>query len=155
MSWRIRGASRQVEWLQRLQRLPQEWTRLIGYIRRDVHFGSLHMQQLHAFDELRIDQGIIRFRSAKIDTWNNCRFTSFVRIIFDFRSISSTSQKIFERIENGKNLVFLSFRWMSKRTSQISTSAIRGNNSHEKCMSASLDIFSEQVPRNGNTGVIV
>jgi hypothetical protein len=35
--------------------------------RLDVAFGSLHTQQLHGFDELRNDQGIIQNRSAKID----------------------------------------------------------------------------------------
>jgi hypothetical protein len=34
--------------------------------RLDVAFGSLHMQQLHGFDELRNDQGIIQNRSVKI-----------------------------------------------------------------------------------------
>jgi hypothetical protein len=36
--------------------------------RLDVAFESLHSQRLHGFDELRNDQGVIRNRSAKIDT---------------------------------------------------------------------------------------
>jgi hypothetical protein len=35
--------------------------------RYDVAFGSLHTQQLHGFDEMRNDQGVIQNRSAKID----------------------------------------------------------------------------------------
>jgi hypothetical protein len=34
----------------------------------DAAFGSLHTQQLHGFDELCNDQGIIRNCSAKINT---------------------------------------------------------------------------------------
>jgi hypothetical protein len=41
--------------------------KLVTY-RFDVAFGSLHMQQLHGFDELRNDRGIIRNRGAEIDT---------------------------------------------------------------------------------------
>jgi hypothetical protein len=36
--------------------------------RLDVAVGSLRTQQLHGFDESRYDQGIIRNRSAKINT---------------------------------------------------------------------------------------
>jgi hypothetical protein len=36
--------------------------------RFNVAFGSLHMQQLHGFDKLRNDQGIIHNRGVKIDT---------------------------------------------------------------------------------------
>jgi hypothetical protein len=34
----------------------------------DIAIESLHMQQLHGFDELHYDQGIIQNHSAKIDT---------------------------------------------------------------------------------------
>jgi hypothetical protein len=34
----------------------------------DAVLGSLHMQQVYGFHELRNDQGVIRKRSAKIDT---------------------------------------------------------------------------------------
>jgi hypothetical protein len=37
----------------------------VATYRLNVAFGSLHMQQLHGFDELRNDQGIIRNRSEK------------------------------------------------------------------------------------------
>jgi hypothetical protein len=65
--------------------------------RLDVAFGSLLMQQLHGFDELRNDQPAIRNRSAKIERISVSLYLSAAEII--------------EQIENGKNCAFWSFRW--------------------------------------------
>jgi hypothetical protein len=63
----------------------------VGTYRLDVAFGSLHMQQLHGFDDLLNDQKVIRNRSAQIDITVATLFI-FSASHFSF-SISSTSQK--------------------------------------------------------------
>jgi hypothetical protein len=45
--------------------------------RLDVALGSLHTQQLHGFDELRNDKGVIQNRSAKINTTVESLFEFF------------------------------------------------------------------------------
>jgi hypothetical protein len=47
-------------------------------------FGSLHAQQLHGFDELRNDQGIIQNRSVKLDKWPNQFICPHHIPVFDF-----------------------------------------------------------------------
>jgi hypothetical protein len=63
----------------------------------DVALGSLHMQQLHGFDKLRDDQGVIRNRSAKIDTTAVSIHLSALSFSFRFLPLA----KIIERMENG------------------------------------------------------
>jgi hypothetical protein len=57
--------------------------------RSDLVFGSLHMQQLHGFDELLIDQGIIRnVKKAKPAAKNTTAMIEIVDmqhvLVFDF-----------------------------------------------------------------------
>jgi hypothetical protein len=67
-----------------------------------VAFGSLHMKQLHGFDELRNDQGIIRNRCAKTRTpvASNLSPGSYL----SSRFLPPT--KIIKRMENCKKMFF-------------------------------------------------
>jgi hypothetical protein len=90
----------------------------------DVAVESLEMQQLHGFDELRYDQGIIRNRSAKINTtvivrrltasYFTFRLLPLANTYFSFRSLPLA--KIVDRKENGENRVFLVVRMEIKIT---------------------------------------
>jgi hypothetical protein len=74
--------------------------------RSDAALGSLDMQQLHGFDELRNNQGVIRKYSAKMDTTavSLCLSASY----FSFRFLPLA--KIIERMGNGKKSCFLVVR---------------------------------------------
>jgi hypothetical protein len=50
----------------------------------DIIFGSLHMQQLHGFDQMRDDQGVIRERSAKFNTAIVSLYCPHHVSVFDF-----------------------------------------------------------------------
>jgi hypothetical protein len=52
--------------------------------RLDVAFGTPHMEQLRGFDEMRNDQGVIRFCSAKIDTTAVSLYLSSLNSVFNF-----------------------------------------------------------------------
>jgi hypothetical protein len=83
--------------------------RVVTY-RLGAAFGSLHMQQLHGFDKLRNDQGIIRNRSAKIDTTVVSLYLPESNLFYLFFPLA----KIIERMENGKNRVLWPFGWRSR-----------------------------------------
>jgi hypothetical protein len=70
--------------------------------RLDVAVGSLYMQQLHGFDELRNDQVTIQNRSVKMDTAVISLYIS--ASYFRFRLLPLA--KIIERMENGKIVLF-------------------------------------------------
>jgi hypothetical protein len=75
-----------VEWGRKFEFFTFERSIREGVVtfRLDVAFGSLHMQQLHGFDELRKDQGIIQNRSARIDKTSVLFYISAAYLFFDF-----------------------------------------------------------------------
>jgi hypothetical protein len=74
--------------------------------RLGVVFGSLHMQQLCGFDELRNDKGIIRNLIAKINT------TAGSLYLYSHIFTMCQNNRVFNIIENSKKIGFFwSFAW--------------------------------------------
>jgi hypothetical protein len=69
----------------------------VANYRLDAAFGTLHMQQLHGFDELLNDQGIILSCTAKLNTATVSLYFSASYFSSHFLRLA----KMEERVENG------------------------------------------------------
>jgi hypothetical protein len=78
----------------------------------DAAFGSLHTQQLHGFDELRNDQGIIQNRSAKTNTTPASLYLPASSFSFQIRRLAKKSSEW----KMAKNYYFLAVRMEAKIT---------------------------------------
>jgi hypothetical protein len=110
--------------------------------RLDVVLGSLHAQQLHCFDELRDDQGIIQNRRVKPDKMAESLYLLSSHSSFRFlrltKKIERTKILFFGRSDGGQEHPN---KDIPRTIRQILTSGTCGIDSRVNCMCGSRDFL--------------
>jgi hypothetical protein len=108
--------------------------------RLDVAFGSLHTLQLHCFDELRHDQGIIQNRSAEIGKMAASLYLPSSHSSFRFLRLiqknRANKNRVFGRSDGGQDNMNKS---VPCSTRKIWTSGTCRNSSRMNCMCGTRD----------------